>query len=82
MIDHRQTHRRIQKNIQNGFSRKKQTILRKINALCNVDDDTEAYFVLRRRGRFYTYASSKMESWPPTKAQIVGDFYKYIDNKD
>ena len=74
MIDSKGTHRRIKRNIQNSFSRKKDTILRKINALRNVDDHIETYFVLRRRGRLYTYTSSEADSWPPTKAQIVGDF--------
>lgn len=74
MADSKGNRRQIKRNIQNSFSRKKDTVLRKINALCNVDDHIETYFVLRRRGRLYIYTSSEADSWPPTKAQIVGDF--------
>ena len=65
-----QARRRVEKNLQNSFSRKKETILKKMNALC-LDKDNEIYFVLRRRGTFYTYISSEKESWPPTAVQIV-----------
>jgi hypothetical protein len=70
-MDPKESRRRIQKNLQNSFSRKRKTIVRKIDALYSLDSDMDMYFVLRRRGRLYTYISSETASWPPTKEQIA-----------
>ena len=80
-MDSKGSRRRIQKNLQNNFSRKRKTIFRKIHALYCLDNDLDMYFVLRRRGRLYTYASSETASWPPTKEQIVShslDHNQYV----
>ena len=76
MTDAKQTRRRIQKNLQNSFSWKKNTIIRKRDALYRLDNDTDAYFVLRNRVKLYTYTSSETESWPPTATQIICRFIK------
>jgi hypothetical protein len=70
-MDSKISRRRIQKNLQNSFSRKRKTIFRKIDALYCLDSDIDEYYVLRRRGKMYIYASCETDSWPPTKEQIV-----------
>lgn len=63
---------RISKRRSERVSRRKDTILKKsheIAAFCDVD---VALFIRNRKtGRLITYKSLDLESWPPSREQIV-----------
>lgn len=47
------------------------TLFRKTNEFCAFTG-ADAYLLLYYRGRFYSYSSKELDSWPPSKDQLVG----------
>ena len=63
---------RISKRQSEKLSRRKETLLKKsyeIAAFCDVD--VALFTRIRKTGRLITYKSLDLESWPPSREQIV-----------
>ena len=64
---------RVSKRKQENLRRRINTLLKKVHELggrCDVD----VALIIRRNGRFITYRSIDLESWPPPMDQIVGKY--------
>ena len=63
---------RVSKRQSERLSRRKETLLKKsyeMAALCDVD---VAFFIrIRKTGRLFAYKSLDLESWPPSREQMV-----------
>jgi len=57
------------------LSRRKSTLINKADELAEFCDVDVALIIrIRRTGRYFTYNSVDLESWPPSKAQIASHF--------
>jgi hypothetical protein len=62
---------RNKKNAREKFGRRKISLFNKADDFHRIFG-ADVYFVIQKKGRYYTYTSADKLHWPPTKEQIVG----------
>jgi hypothetical protein len=58
------------KNTREKFRRRKISLFNKADDFHRIFG-ADVFFVIRKKGRYYTYTSAEKLHWPPTKEQIV-----------
>jgi len=53
-----------------NLRRRKETLLKKVHELGR-DYGVDVALILRQNGRYFTYRSIDLESWPPSMKEIV-----------
>jgi len=61
---------RNKKNTREKFRRRKISLFNKADDFHRIFG-ADVFFVIREKGRYFTYTSTEEFHWPPTKEQIV-----------
>ena len=59
-----------------NLRRRKETLFKKVYELGKYDG-VDVALILRQNGRFFTYRSIDLESWPPSMKEIVRLYYPF-----
>jgi hypothetical protein len=59
-----------------NLRRRKETLFKKVYELGKYDG-VDVALILRQNGRYFTYRSIDLESWPPSMKEIVRLYYSF-----